>query len=253
MSSFSIQKAIDILKKANKLVGLTGAGISTPSGIPDFRSPGSGAWEKVDPFEVASIYGFSSNPQRFYDWLYPLAQLTVSAKPNAAHLAMAQLEANGPLTAIVTQNIDMLHTKAGSKTVFEVHGHVREATCISCAMQFDGEPIFEQLLATRLAPLCPKCGGAIKPDVVLFGEMLPYDILQQAEAAVESCDVMIVVGSSLEVGPVNQMPVIAKRNGAKLIIVNLGNTHLDSLADVVIHEDVVDVLPELAAVFQPKY
>lgn len=244
-----ISKALKILENSHNLVCLTGAGISTPSGIPDFRSPGSGAWEKVNPFKVASIQGFGQNPQRFYDWLYPLAQLTMQAKPNVAHIALAQLEEAGLLTAIVTQNIDMLHSKAGSKIIYEVHGHVRQATCIACGTSFNGEEIMAQFLNSKLAPTCSKCGGAIKPDVILFGELLPFDILQQANAAVESCDSLIVAGSSLEVSPINQMPIMAKQHGAKLIFVNLGETHLDSLADVVIQADVVEALPLLAAPF----
>ena len=130
-----IQRAAEIIRNSQRLVCLTGAGISTPSGIPDFRSPGSGAWENADPFEVASIQGFRRNPQRFYDWLSPLSDLTLKAKPNAAHFALADLETHGPLTAVVTQNIDMLHMKAGSKTVYEVHGNVRTASCIGCGVE----------------------------------------------------------------------------------------------------------------------
>lgn len=224
---------------------LTGAGISTPSGIPDFRTPGSGMWKNVDPFQVASIQGFAQNPQRFYDWLFPLAQLTMAAKPNATHLGIAELEQADVVTAVITQNIDMLHQKAGSQTIYEVHGHVRQATCIGCGATFDGETTMQTFLESRLAPTCRQCGDAIKPDVILFGELLPFDILQQAHAAVESCDVLLVAGSSLEVAPVNQMPIVARQSGAKLIFINLTPTRLDGFADVLIQADVVDAIPQL--------
>jgi NAD-dependent deacetylase len=244
-----IKQAKEIIKNATSIVGLTGAGISTASGIPDFRSPESGMWGRVDPFTVASIQGFHENPQNFYDWVMPLAEQTRKAQPNAAHIALAQMEAAGPLKAVITQNIDMLHTKAGSQTVYEVHGHMRSARCIVCQAEVDGETVLATVVQTKLAPFCQRCGGAIKPDVILFGELLPFKILHDAQAAVESCDVMIVVGSSLEVAPVNSMPMKAKENGAKLIIVNFQPTHLDRIADCVIYEDVVDVLPQFADVF----
>lgn len=246
-----VEQAKQLIDQSDRMVCLTGAGISTPSGIPDFRTPNSGIWANVDPFEVASIYAFQRNPQKFYNWLYPLAQLTLHAKPNSAHIALAQLERFGPLKAVITQNIDMLHTKAGSKTVYEVHGHFRQATCMDCGQSHSGEPILHQFLATRQVPYCSQCQGTIKPDVVLFGEILPWVILKHAEAAVESCDVILVAGSSLEVSPVSSMPTRAKQNGAKLIVVNLGETHLDHLADVLIHADVVDILPQLAERYLP--
>lgn len=242
----AVKKAQEFIKNANRIVALTGAGISTPSGIPDFRSPESGFWERVDPMEVASIQGFHANPQNFYDWVRPLAAQTQNAQPNPAHIALAQMEQRGKLHAIITQNIDMLHHKAGSKNVYEVHGHLRTASCLKCGQQQDGAQLMATVLQTKLAPVCPTCGGAVKPDVILFGELLPFHILREAEAAVESCDVMIVVGSSLEVAPVNYMPMRAKQNGAALIIVNFQQTHMDTVADCVINADVVDVLPQFA-------
>lgn len=241
-----LQKALDLIQNARRIVALTGAGISTPSGIPDFRSPESGFWERVDPMEVASIQGFRRNPQKFYDWVLPLAEQTQNAKPNPAHEALAQMEQRGVLSAVITQNIDMLHTKAGSQTVFEVHGHLRTASCMACTQKQDGEQVLETLLQTKRVPRCPSCGGVVKPDVVLFGELLPFHILRKAEAAVESCDVLIVVGSSLEVAPVNTMPMSAKHSGAKLIIVNYEPTFMDDLADCVINDNVVSILPQFA-------
>lgn len=241
-------KAVALVQHANNIVALTGAGISTPSGIPDFRSPNAGVWQNVDPMEVASIYAFKHDARPFYQWLRPLAQTILDAQPNLAHLALAQMEQSGRLGAIITQNIDLLHHKAGSKTVHEVHGHMREATCMGCRQVVSSDAIMPRFLQTGEVPLCPGCGDTLKPNVILFGELLPLDVLRQAQMAAEMCDLMIVAGSSLEVSPVNELPWQAKRQGARLIIVNLTETHLDALADVVIHADVVDILPQLAAI-----
>jgi NAD-dependent deacetylase len=244
-------EAVNFLRQSRCAVALTGAGISTPSGIPDFRSPTSGLWRDVDPLEVATIYAFRHRPQAFYDWIQPLARLTVAAQPNPAHLALARLEAHGPLQSVITQNIDMLHTKAGSQVIYEVHGHLREATCLNCYHLYDATPILAEFIATGAVPLCAGCGGVLKPNVILFGEQLPVKILQQAQQAARNCDLMLVIGSSLEVAPAGDLPLLAKKAGARIIIVNYEPTHLDYLADVVIHADVVDVLPQLAAAFPP--
>lgn len=244
-----IAKAISLLKQSNHSVALTGAGISTPSGIPDFRSPASGLWERANPMEVATISAFRRNPEAFYHWLHPLSQLTIDAKPNPAHIALAHLEAHGPLQAVITQNIDMLHAEAGSETVYEVHGHMREATCLTCWQIFAGLPIWQKFVETAEVPLCSNCGGALKPNVILFGELLPYEVMQAAQMHVDACDLMLVVGSSLEVAPVGDLPLQVKRQGAKLIIVNLGETYADRWADVIIRADVAEALPQLAAAF----
>lgn len=243
---FCIHKAISLVQQAGTIVALTGAGLSTPSGIPDFRSPESGVWQNVDPMEVASIYAFHQDPRPFYRWLHPLAQTVRHAQPNPAHLALAEMEQSGRLIAVITQNIDLLHGRAGSKIVYEVHGHMRELTCTICQQIFDSDEFMPDYLETGDVPLCPACGGVLKPNVILFGELLPLNVLRQAQQAAEMCDLMLVAGSSLEVSPANDLPWLAKRQGARLIIVNLTETHLDALADVVIHADVVDILPKLA-------
>jgi len=240
---------IDILahyvSQARSMIAFTGAGISTPSGIPDFRSPNSGLWEGVDPLEVASIYGFRQNPAGFYRWVYPFARIALNAKPNPAHFALARLEALGKLKCVITQNIDMLHTRAGSKTVYELHGHMREATCISCFTVFPGEPILEQFLEDHLVPRCSKCGGVLKPNVILFGEQLPYRELQAAQAAARSADLMLIIGSSLEVAPASDLPLLALHNGAKLLIVNLETTMMDHQSSYVVHGNCAEILPAL--------
>ena len=246
-----INQALDILQKARHVVALTGAGISTHSGIPDFRSPESGLWDRYDPMEVATITAFKQTPQRFYEWINPLLQTIMTAQPNSAHLALAQLEAHGPLKAVITQNIDALHARAGSKTIYEVHGHLREATCMHCLQTYQTEVVMADYLVNGQVPRCPACGGILKPNIILFGEILPVTIMNRAKRHARDCDVMIVAGSSLEVAPAGDLPMLAKYAGAKLIIVNFSETHLDYLADVLIHADVVDILPRLAASYAP--
>jgi len=241
-----VDKAVSLVQEAQAIVALTGAGISTPSGIPDFRSPQSGVWENTNPMEVASIHAFRHDPRPFYQWIHPLAQTMMDAQPNAAHIALAQMEESGCLKSVITQNIDLLHSKAGSQTVYEVHGHMREATCMDCRRVVSSEQMMPQFLETSAVPHCTVCGGVLKPNIILFGEMLPFAVLQKSEQAAETCDLMIVAGSSLEVSPVNELPRLAKENGARLIMVNFSETHLDHLADVVIQADVVDILPKLA-------
>ena len=241
-----IDEAKRLLKQSHHAIALTGAGVSTASGIPDFRTPGSGAWENVDPMEVASIYAFRQRPQSFYKWLHPMARIVLDAEPNPAHTALAQMETDGPLQGIITQNIDMLHTKAGSQTIYEVHGHLRQATCLHCQKQVNARPFLQEFVHTGDVPRCPDCRGVLKPNVILFGELLPADVLNRAQAQTMHCDLMLVAGSSLEVAPIGDLPIVAKQYGAKLIIVNLSPTHADSWADVVIRADVVEVLPRLA-------
>ncbi|NHZ72254.1 MAG: NAD-dependent protein deacylase [Aquificales bacterium] len=247
-----MNQTIDILKDAKSVVALTGAGVSTGSGIPDFRSPESGLWDDADPMEVATIIAFKRNPQAFFNWIRPLIARIMTAQPNPAHMALAQMEKYGPLQGIITQNIDVLHTKAGSQTIYEVHGHMREATCMHCLETFQSTAILGHYLENGDIPRCPDCNGVLKPNVILFGEILPITIMNRAKRLTQECDVMIVAGSSLEVAPAGDLPMLAKYSGAQVIIINYGKTHLDYLADVVIHADVAEVLPQLAAIFMPK-
>jgi len=240
-----IEQAASILRQACHVTALTGAGISTPSGIPDFRSPGCGIWEFADPFKVASIFSFSQNPRAFYAWVRPLVHTILNAKSNPAHFALAQLEEMGLLKAIITQNIDGLHQRANSRVVHEVHGHLRQATCIRCYATVAAEPLICAFMETGEIPRCAKCNGVMKPDIVLVGEQLPARVLIAAQKAARKSDVMIVAGSSLQVVPAGDMPILTKARGGKLIFINLGATCLDDVADVVIHADVVDALPRL--------
>jgi NAD-dependent deacetylase len=202
-------------------------------------------WTKYNPFKVASIYAFRQNPEDFYDWVRPMAELVLNTQPNPAHLALARLEQMGVVQALITQNIDGLHQKAGSQTVHEVHGNLREATCIRCYAVEPAEPLIRQFLRDKQVPRCRQCGGVIKPKAILFGEQLPIKALIAAQVAARDSDAMLVAGSSLTVAPAGNLPLLTKESGGQLIIVNLSATHLDELADVVIHADVVDVLPKL--------
>lgn len=239
-----IQQAARLIAQARRIVAMTGAGISTPSGIPDFRSPASGLWDHTDPLEVASIFAFRHHPQRFYNWVRPLTLLLLEARPNPAHYALAALEREGKLKAIITQNIDGLHHKAGSQTVYELHGHLREVTCTKCYAVQDSAAAFAKFIADGQAPR-HHCGGVLKPNVILFGEQLPMREFVLAQVATKEADLMLVAGSSLEVAPASDLPDLALENRAKLIIINYQPTYLDFRADVVIRADVAEVLPRL--------
>ena len=240
-----IKQAAALFKRSQYAVAFSGAGISTDSGIPDYRSPNSGLWQNVDPMTVVSIYGFRRNPQAFYDWVRPLTKTMLEAKPNPAHRALVDLEKMGHLHAVITQNIDGLHSRAGNRCVYELHGHFREATCTHCFAVYDGEIIVRQFMQDNCLPRCPKCQGIIKPNVILYGEQLPIRELQGAQQAARKCDLMIIVGSSLEVAPANSLPTLAKQFGAQLIIVNLESTFIDDMAEIVIHTRAAEVLPEI--------
>ncbi len=239
-----LKKAADLIAQARHIVAMTGAGISTPSGIPDFRSPSSGLWDHHDPLEVASIFVFRHNPQRFYNWVRPLSLLLLEARPNPAHYALAALEQAGKLKAVITQNIDDLHRKAGSKTVYELHGHLREVTCTKCYAVQDSALAFAKFIADGQVPR-HHCGGVLKPNVILFGEQLPMREFVLAQLVTKEADLMLVAGSSLEVAPASDLPDLALENGAKLIIINYQPTYLDSRADMVIRADVAEVLPHI--------
>jgi NAD-dependent deacetylase len=238
-----IQLASDLIKHSHHTVVLTGAGISTPSGIPDFRSPGTGLWTKYLPMEVASLSAFRYNPELFYQWLHPLAVHMLSAQPNPAHYSLAMLEENGFISSIITQNIDGLHTRAGSKNVIEVHGTLNTLTCIKCFTQVLSEVIIQDYINHCTIPHCQICGGILKPDVILYEEQLPIKTWVKAEEACRKCDLLIVAGTSLEVLPSAKLPVLALDNEASLIIINKTDTYIDIRADIIIRADVAEVFP----------
>lgn len=245
-----IERAANLLAQARHAVALTGAGISTPSGIPDFRSEDTGLWSSYNPMEVATLHAFRHHPDQFFDWIRPLARRLFAAQPNAAHAALAQLQAANQIHAIITQNIDGLHQRAGARHVIELHGNVYSGTCVSCYRVYRSDKFYSDLIDQRVIPRCPECGGVIKPNVILYGEALPVKALMAARRAVSRCDVLLIAGSSLEVAPASDLPMLARARQAKLIMINRGSTYLDDHCDVIIHEDVAEVLPAVAAYWQ---
>lgn len=238
------QRLVELIRESSCTVALTGAGISVPSGIPDFRTPGEGLWEKVDPMEVAHIEAFRSDPARFWSFYRPRLGMLGKVEPNPAHAALAELERRGLLEAVITQNIDTLHAKAGSERVIEVHGSIRTASCVSCGASCELDRV-EELFDTDGVALCTGCEGYVKPDVVLFGEMLPAEAMAEADALASRADLLLCVGSSLEVYPVAGLPSVTLARGGRVAIVTKGPTPFDSEAAVRLDGDVAD---DLAAV-----
>ncbi len=235
-----------LLRGAESAVALTGAGISVPSGIPDFRTPGEGVWEKVDPMEVATIQAFRSDPKRFWDFYRPRFATLGSKEPNPAHAALVELERRELLAGVITQNIDRLHRKAGTQQLIEVHGSIATSSCQSCGASFsleDVEPLFDE----EGVAVCAECRGPVKPDVVLFGELLSPDAMEHASALARAADVMVCIGSSLEVYPVAGLPELTLSHGGKLAILSKGPTPYDDAAAVRMHGDVVDDLGAVLA------
>jgi NAD-dependent deacetylase len=223
-----------LIRDRGPAVVLTGAGMSTESGIPDFRSS-SGLWAEVDPFEVASIDAFRRDPLRVWRWYGPRIAGLLAAEPNAGHLALAALERSGHVRAIVTQNIDLLHSRAGSVDVTEVHGSIARFTCLACGGEEALEPVLAQL-ETREAPLCTACGTILKPGVVMFGELLPPDAMLRAELLCREAPLLVVVGSSLQVWPVAGLPNETLSAGGAMAIVNLDETPYDAHAAIIVRD-----------------
>lgn len=241
-----VTRAANLIRSANHAIILTGAGSSTPSGIPDFRSPESGLWMRYSPMEVASLTSFRYQPKKFFEWLRPLAIQLYQAAPNPSHTACARLETRGHLKSIITQNIDGLHQKAGSKMVIEVHGGLHSLTCIGCFQQYQAGGFITPYLEEGKIPQCPNCQNILKPDIVLFGEQLPIHSWLLAKAEVNQCDLMIIAGSSLTVTPVAELPIMALNNNAKLILINITPTYIDDHAEVVLYGDVAEIVPAIA-------
>lgn len=239
---------------------LTGAGISVESGIPDFRSE-NGLWTTYDPGIYASYQRFMQDPSYFWEMHIDVIDLIQKASPNPAHKAVVELENKNYINGVITQNIDGLHQKAGSETVYELHGTNETCSCIGCGKSFETKKIADNLLSFEKdeivalmrrgeeIPTC-ECGGWIKPDVILFGEMMPINALKNAEELAKSSDLIIVVGSSLQVQPAAALPFVTKRNGGKIAIVNKDPTPVDAVATHVIHEEAEKVLPQLVELLQ---
>ena len=233
------------IRKSDRAVVLTGAGVSTDSGIPDFRSPASGIWQHADPSKVASIQGFRADPLAFYAFWGERFVALGRAQPNVTHRVLAALEARGLVQAVITQNIDGLHQRAGSRRVLEVHGSWQRTRCLTCGERYDTLRLLAELRPGEVAT-CTLCSGLLKPDVVLFGEALTADF-EDAERAVSSCDLLIVLGTSLGVWPVAGLAPRAHEAGARVAIVNRDPTPVDSECDLVVHGELRDVMTRIAS------
>jgi NAD-dependent deacetylase len=235
-----IDRAVEFIQESSALVALTGAGISTDSGIPDFRSP-TGIWSKYST-ELGNYRYFEKNPELFFKMAKELLPSLLSAVPNKGHIALKDLEGTGTLKAIITQNIDGLHQEAGSERVIEIHGTYKTATCLQCSRKFRFDeilPLFETV------PVCPDCSGIIKPDVIMFGEKLPREAFLEAVRLAEEADLMIVAGSRLEVYPASHLVLVTKKRGGRIIIINDTRTALDNVADILLREPLSVCLPEI--------
>jgi NAD-dependent deacetylase len=244
-SRADVQRLATLVREAGSVVALTGAGISVPSGIPDFRSPGTGLWEKVDPMEVAHIDAFHRNPERFWHFYGDRFAMLRTKRPNGAHDALVELERNGFLDAVITQNIDQLHRRAGTQQLIEVHGSIATCSCLACGARVELDDARGRLEADPGGiPRCG-CGSALRPDVVLFGELLDEGRMERAFALAAGADVLLCVGSSLEVHPVAGLPQVTLQAGGAVAIVTQGPTPFDRDAAVRLDGDVVDELRAL--------
>lgn len=242
-----IARLAGLLRDAGSVVALTGAGISVPSGIPDFRSPGTGLWENVDPMEVAHIDAWRADPERFWHFYGNRFQTLRDKEPNGAHHALVELERRGIIDAVITQNIDMLHRKAGTRDLIEVHGTIEHSSCLACGTQYPLDEVRARMDDSPASvPQCD-CGRPLKPDVVLFGEYLPEGALERAYELAAGADVLLCVGSSLEVHPIAQLPSVTRQAGGSVAIVTQGRTPFDSRAAVKLDGDVVAELEAVVA------
>ena len=235
-----------LLEESESCVVLTGAGVSVPSGIPDFRSPGTGIWEKVDPFEVATIDAFHRDTRKFWEFYRPRFATLEEKLPNPAHEVIAELERRGLVEAVVTQNVDRLHRRAGSERVIEVHGSIGSSSCTTCGASWPLEEV-EALFDEDGVATCTGCMGKVKPDVVLFGELLPEAAMSEARELASRAELMLCIGSSLEVYPVAGLPELTISAGGKLAVLTQGPTPYDGEADIRMHGDVVEELTAVLA------
>jgi NAD-dependent deacetylase len=237
----------NLIGEADSVVALTGAGISVPSGIPDFRSPGSGLWANVNPMEVAHIDAFQRDPERFWSFYGQRFQTLEDKRPNRAHAALVELERAGLLDAVITQNIDRLHARAGTRSVVEVHGSIGHSVCLVCRSRYELGDVRRLIgLAADGVPRC-ECGEPLKPDVVLFGEYLPAEAIARAEALAAGADLLLCIGSSLEVYPVASLPETTLATGGQIAILTKSSTPFDDVAAVRAGGDVVEELEAVLA------
>jgi NAD-dependent deacetylase len=242
----AVERLAGLIRESSCTVALTGAGVSVPSGIPDFRTPETGLWENVDPMEVAHIDVFERDPARFWSYYRPRFHSLGDKRPNAAHEALAELERRGLLAGVITQNIDRLHRAAGSLEVVEVHGSIASSTCRGCGSSYGLEEV-DALFDGDGVAVCASCDGAVKPDVVLFGEMLPEAAMRRAQELAARAELMLCIGSSLVVHPVAGLPEVTKACGGQLAIVTQGRTPYDGDAVLRLDGEVDEELSALLA------
>jgi NAD-dependent deacetylase len=240
----------ELIRERQPCAVLTGAGVSTESGIPDFRSP-TGIWARYDPMEYATIDAFRRDPVKVWDFYRRRLGVLGEAEPNRAHLALAELERRGLVEAVITQNIDRLHERAGSRDVVEVHGSIRTSSCLACGEQVPLEQVLE-LLEEAPAPPCPRCGAILKPDVVMFGELMPEVEIERAFELARRAELLLVVGSSLEVWPVAGLPQETLDAGGALALVNRGSTPYDSRAVLAVDGSAGEVLDSAVAALRAR-
>jgi NAD-dependent protein deacetylase/lipoamidase len=240
-----IQDAIELLQPARRVVALTGAGISTESGIPDFRSPGS-IWLEQPPVSYHDFISKGEARQQYWQTRHALSSRVAEARPNTAHNALAEMERHGILAGIITQNFDGLHQDAGNSParVIELHGTSRSAACTLCGTRSSIEELQARIDSGEQDPQCPRCGGYLKAATILFGQRVPEAVLTSARQLADTCDLFLVIGSSLKVSPASLLPHRAIRRNIPLIIINLQPTPLDDVADVIFHEKAGIVLPQ---------
>ena len=248
--STEIERLAELVRGAGSVVALTGAGISVPSGIPDFRSPGSGLWENVNPMEVAHIDAWRADPERFWHFYGNRFQTLGDKQPNGAHRVLVELEERGMLDAVITQNIDRLHRRAGQRELVEVHGTIETSSCLACRAAYPLEDVQRRLAESPVSVPDCDCGEPLKPDVVLFGEFLPDGALERAYALAAGADLLLCVGSSLEVHPIAQLPGVTRQAGGEVVIVTAGPTPWDARAAVKLDGDVVAELEAVLAALQ---
>lgn len=250
----SLEEKIEILANlilnSNNIVALTGAGMSTESGIADFRTPDTGLWEKVDPYEFASIHSYVANTSKNLEFMIETGRNIFRARPNKGHKALTKLQKFGKLKGVLTQNIDRLHHKAKTKNIVEFHGNAYEAKCMTCGQVYEITFMVNQVMKGNYSPSCEKCRGMLKPNAIFFGEPLESETLEAADKMIAECDLLLVLGSSLVVYPVAFYPHKALSLGAKLAIINIQETDMDSAAEVVIHEKIGDILPEVVSIVE---
>ena len=241
-----MERLAELIRESRSTVALTGAGVSVPSGIPDFRTPETGLWADVDPMEVAHIDVFERDPARFWSYYRPRFQSLGDKRPNAAHEALAELERRRLLDGVITQNIDRLHGAAGSREVVEVHGSIETSSCRECAASY-GLDTVEELFDADGVAICATCGGPVKPDVVLFGELLPEAAMARAQELAEGAELLLCIGSSLAVYPVAGLPGLTLERGGRIAIVTKGPTPYDGEAALKLEGEVDVELSALAA------